>query len=268
VAQTSEASDPADGPPGTTEPLDVARAWATARVEGSFRDIYLTLISIIQGMALAYLIETIGADYSRLNLDQVGRAVLVFLFIVAVWQEYLIGSVMYAWIPGMIDSAAPFLIGASQGLMIATITGSSSEFLFFATCAAAAGTIGGFNYAHHAKAQRMHTSRQSQRVVAAHPKWSFRMALAGSILLGCLWAYTLMPLRQPHPAIFPWLGSLVFVAFFVSMYLRWVRPMYGPKTLAGTDRDTAPAHDGENSSSALQAPSSKAVPAGADDIGD
>ncbi|GIH09776.1 hypothetical protein Rhe02_78430 [Rhizocola hellebori] len=89
---------------------DQARRMALGRVQESFRDVYLTLISIIQGVALGYLIQTIGATYKEIDVDRAGRVVVVLVGIAVIWQEYLVGLMMFAWVPTVIDACrrSPF----------------------------------------------------------------------------------------------------------------------------------------------------------------
>jgi hypothetical protein len=148
---------------------------AVQRVEGSFRDAYLTLVSIIQGVALGFLVQVVGADYRSIGIDKAGRDTAIFLVIVAVWQEYAVGSTMYAWIPTSVDTLVPFLLGAGEGMMIAAVDGTISEFLFLTTLTWIAGFAVALNYAVHAALARLDTTRQSQRIlagtsaVATHP---------------------------------------------------------------------------------------------------
>jgi len=104
---------------------DPTRAEVVGRVEDSFRDVYLTLVSIIQGVALGYLVQVIGPDYRSLGVDHGARGAAIVAFIVAVWQEYMVGATTQAWIPGVLDSLAPFLIGVGEFLMISALSASS-----------------------------------------------------------------------------------------------------------------------------------------------
>jgi hypothetical protein len=51
--------------------------WARRRIEDSFRDIYLTLVSIIQGVALGFLAQAIANNYHGMTLDEAGRTFTV-----------------------------------------------------------------------------------------------------------------------------------------------------------------------------------------------
>ncbi|GAA4671411.1 hypothetical protein [Phytohabitans rumicis] len=204
---------------------DAAHAKAIERVEGSFRDVYLTLVSIIQGVALGFLIQAIGADYRDIGLDKAGRAVAAFLAIVVIWQEYAVGSTMYAWIPGPVDALVPFLLGAGQGVMIAALDAPIAEFLFLTILMWGTGFIAAINYAVHAKRARLATTRESQKVIALHPRTLPILDAIGLTGVICMLGYCLSGLPQPHPAVFSWLLVALIIGLVASAHWRWARPM-------------------------------------------
>jgi hypothetical protein len=208
-----------------TQDVDSAHAKAVKRVEDSFREVYLTLISIIQGVALGFLVQTIGTDYHNISIDKFGRTATIFVAIVLIWQEYSIGSTMYAWIPSSIDALVPFLLGAGEGMMIAALNGSIEEFLFFTTCTWAVGVIAGVNYAVHATRARLRTSRESQKILAIHPRTLPALDSAGLILTAAMFGYSVSQLPQPHPAVLSWLTATLPMVALASLYWRWTRPI-------------------------------------------
>ena len=48
-------------------------------------------------------------------------ALLAFLLIVGVWNEYMMGSTVFKWIPTLIDSLIPFAIGVAEISIILSI---------------------------------------------------------------------------------------------------------------------------------------------------
>jgi hypothetical protein len=113
------------------------------RIERSFREMYLNLISIIQGVAFGFLAEQVLAARTMGAGGWLAFGIC-FLMIVAVWQEYMVGSTTFAWTPSLLDTFVPFAIGVTEFLLIGAMTSSAAAFLtrlgiFLATGAAAYG---------------------------------------------------------------------------------------------------------------------------------
>lgn len=84
---------------------------------GSF---YLTLASIIQSLALAFLLQQvfgeIGRDWPPLAYWL--QSAVSFVIIVLVWHEYAMGAAAYSWMVDLIDSIIPFLFALTQYMII------------------------------------------------------------------------------------------------------------------------------------------------------
>lgn len=110
--------EPPSSPPASPVPstetlpasatLQPAPAIVAGRIKGMFAPTYLTLVSIIQGTALAVLAGQVEARY--LHFDAVAWvlvAVTVVVYI-AVWTEYVQVIATYIWLPDLTDGIAPF----------------------------------------------------------------------------------------------------------------------------------------------------------------
>lgn len=87
----------------TSTPTSVA-----ARLREQFAPAYLTLTSIIQGVALSTLVlrvEGLSAQFQLANWLLAAATLLAFLL---VWHEYLMQALAYVWMPTLVDSAVPF----------------------------------------------------------------------------------------------------------------------------------------------------------------
>lgn len=206
-------------------PSDPTRAEVVERVEESFRDVYLTLVSIIQGVALGYLVQVIGPDYRALGADQVARGAAVVAFIVAVWQEYMVGSTTQAWVPGILDSLAPFLIGVGEFLMISALGSPISDYLFFAVCAWSTGLLAEVNYFRRARAARSSVSRNSKAVIGVHWRTGPVIGAGGVAVAVLLWVWSLD--STTPAALLAALSILPGVVAVASAQARWTRPMRG-----------------------------------------
>jgi hypothetical protein len=219
--------DPSDGQADDAGPrpeVDPAVAEVTKRAGESFRDVYLTLVSIIQGVALGYLVQVVGGLHHHVGVDAAGRIVAVFVLIAAVWQEYMIGSTMFAWIPGVIDVITPFLLGLSEGLMIAAIEGSARSFLLLTACTFVIGYIAEVNYSVKAHASSFQLADNARHVISIHPRSGPALALLGVAVAFGLWGCALI-LPTSAVTFVVWLSAVPAVVFLASAYPRWTWPM-------------------------------------------
>jgi hypothetical protein len=201
---------------------EAALTWARRRVEESFRDIYLTLISIIQGVALGFLAQSIASHIHDLTADRVGRMVTVFLVIVVVWQEYMVGAVMFAWIPGTVDSLVPFLLGLCEGVMVATIDDTIAVFLLSYAFTTAVSLAAGANYWFQARQGHTLTSRMSQRVLPWHPASTALLSGIGVVFIGAMIVYSIH--YQPSPfavTVLAWASAILPSIFLATTRPRW-----------------------------------------------
>lgn len=86
---------------------------------------YLTLMSIMQGLALGYLLQVVAAEVTSrgsISILTTFQAIASLLIIIIVWHEYAIGTVLFRWKLDFLDSAIPFLFGIVQYIMIAAIS--------------------------------------------------------------------------------------------------------------------------------------------------
>ncbi len=91
-----------------------------ARIRGAFSTSYLTLLSIIQGTAFAALfakVQSLVTQHS-FHAPEVLMAIGLFLLIVALWNQYLIGTMLYNWTLQLTDSLLPFAFGVFEFAMI------------------------------------------------------------------------------------------------------------------------------------------------------
>ena len=68
-------------------------------IAGAFMQLYLTLISVVQGVVAGYFASVVNDVYSSLSVRQWILIGATFLQIVAIWHSYAIAIVISAWIP-------------------------------------------------------------------------------------------------------------------------------------------------------------------------
>lgn len=87
-------------------------------IPSSFSSFYLTLIGLIQGVALGLLATRVPTLLSSFSLIALLYVVLTFIVIVIVWHEYVLAAQEFWWKITWLDSLAPFLLGMGEFLMI------------------------------------------------------------------------------------------------------------------------------------------------------
>ncbi len=87
------------------------------RLKGQFAPAYLTLSSIIQGVALAFLAARVEATYTQFDAMDWLLTAATFVGFLAVWNEYLMQVLAFVWMPTLLDSLVPFAFLACELFM-------------------------------------------------------------------------------------------------------------------------------------------------------
>jgi hypothetical protein len=85
---------------------------------------YLTLVSIMQSLALGYLLQLVGGQLissGRISALVLFQSITSLTAIVLVWHQYAMGTIAYSWKLGMRDSTIPFIIGITEYSMVSAI---------------------------------------------------------------------------------------------------------------------------------------------------
>jgi hypothetical protein len=110
-----------------------------SHIKDSFTSIYLTVLSIVQGVALTSLAVVVADGYSEFTPVQWALVVLTFLILIIVWNHVTTDAMTWTWIPDFRDSAIPFLLGAFALYQTFAIVAGLGPWLFGmvvgATCA-------------------------------------------------------------------------------------------------------------------------------------
>ena len=87
------------------------------RLKSQFAPAYLTLTSIIQGVALAFLAARVEATYTQFDAMDWLLTAATFVGFLAVWNEYLMQVLAFVWVPTLLDSLVPFAFLACELFM-------------------------------------------------------------------------------------------------------------------------------------------------------
>lgn len=95
------------------------------RIEEALRSahsgFYLTLVSITQGLALGYLLQVAGGEFhlhGTIGVVTAAQYFVAMFFLVMIWHEYAMGTVLFNWRLGLVDSVIPFMFGVAEYFMI------------------------------------------------------------------------------------------------------------------------------------------------------
>jgi hypothetical protein len=119
-------------------------------IDHGFREMYLTLISIIQGVAFGFLAERMFNAHGATAEQKIAFAIC-FMMIVTVWHEYMVGSTIFTWTPTLLDSVIPFAIGMTEFQLIAGAQATTRSFLARLGVFLSVGTAAYANWLFHAR---------------------------------------------------------------------------------------------------------------------
>ncbi|HEX3270453.1 MAG TPA: hypothetical protein VHR15_07370 [Ktedonobacterales bacterium] len=157
----------------------------TNRLHGMFLPAYLTLMSVIGGVALAALNGEAQAhrQQNAITPTQWVLVLATFLLYLAIWNEYVMGVVIYVWFPSLLDAAFPFAWLIVELVLCYAIFGGVRGYLLAFAIAVAMGPL---NYLHISL--RVRRSHEDQLVIhrLLHKYRQFRFFVGPIIFLTIL----------------------------------------------------------------------------------
>jgi hypothetical protein len=112
------------------------------RLNDAFTPTYLTILSIIQAVALTDLATIVAAEYRQFTVVDWLLALLSFGVLIIVWNVYTIQGTIWRWIPDVRDAAMPFMVGALELFLNHAITLGISIWLLGLAGIATMGAVG------------------------------------------------------------------------------------------------------------------------------
>jgi hypothetical protein len=112
------------------------------RLNDAFTPTYLTILSIIQAVALTDLATVVAAEYRQFTVVNWLLALLTFAVLIIVWNVYTIQGTIWRWIPDVRDAAMPFMVGALELFLNHAITLGISIWLLGLAGIATMGAVG------------------------------------------------------------------------------------------------------------------------------
>lgn len=98
-----------DTPSDTDGPRDLLR-----RLKESATTTSLTLMSIVQGVALADLAGVVAAGYTHFSATQWLLVLPTFLLLIAAWNQVTMDTLAWVQVPDVLYAIVPFIVGAFE----------------------------------------------------------------------------------------------------------------------------------------------------------
>jgi hypothetical protein len=126
---------------------ETAQRDLTQRLKGSAGSMTLTLMSIIQGVALADLAAVVASGYAQFTPTQWLMVLGSGLAIIEAWNQVAMDALTWALMPDMGRSLVPFGVGAVELFLNHALDHSEQVWLIGVVCIIMASTLGiaGFN---------------------------------------------------------------------------------------------------------------------------
>ena len=112
------------------------------RMKDSFTSMYQTILSIIQGVALADLATFVVAKYSQFTIVHWLMVLTTFFLFIVIFNVYSIQSAVWDWIPDIRDESIPFVFGAIELFLNHMISMSMSLWFLGLAGISALGAVG------------------------------------------------------------------------------------------------------------------------------
>jgi hypothetical protein len=185
-----------------------------ARLREQFAPSYLTLTSIIQGVALSALVIRVESVGELLDLSGWLLVAATVLSLLLIWHEYLMQALAYVWMPTLLDSALPFAFLVAELFLTHFVYGNQRAWLLAATVSYTVGLAANVL----ARTQTDRDRRQNAGVVEAQRDYApvrLALAIAAIAILLAAWAfYDLLGLDQV-PALVS-AGALLLVLISIA----------------------------------------------------
>jgi hypothetical protein len=158
------------------------------RLRDQFAPSYLTLTSIIQGVALSALVIRVESVGELLDLSGWLLVAATLLSLLLIWHEYLMQALAYVWMPTLLDSAVPFAFLVAELFLTHFVYGGQRAWLLAAAVAFTVGLAANVL----ARTQTDRDRRQNAGVVEAQRDYApvrLALAIAAISILLAAWAF-------------------------------------------------------------------------------
>ncbi len=183
------------------------------RLKDQFAPAYLTLTSIIQGVALAFLATRVEATYVQFDATDWLMTIATFVLFLVVWQEYVMQVLAFVWVPTLLDVLVPFAFLACELFLAHFAYHDLRNWLLTFGLTCVVGAVAQFVTKAQARTL-VEENRDVARMLEFHGRYRAAFVGVSIVFCLCLWAlYDVLHLGQVHLAVA--LVVLVAVGVFV-----------------------------------------------------
>jgi hypothetical protein len=130
---------------GTTVTDESRQRVVHRRLKESYGPTYLTLLSIIQGVALGDLASVVASGQQHFTLVQWILTLNTFGVLIIIWNVFSAQSVLWDWIPDVRDGSVLFVVGALELFLHHAIVATMSIWLIALSLIGITGAVGTFH---------------------------------------------------------------------------------------------------------------------------
>jgi hypothetical protein len=112
------------------------------RLKESYGPTYLTILSMIQSVALGDLSFVVASGHQHFTFVQWVLTLNAFGVLIIIWNVFSVQSVLWGWIPDVRDATVPFVVGALELFLNQAIAATLSTWLIALSLIGIAGAIG------------------------------------------------------------------------------------------------------------------------------
>ena len=148
---------------------------------------YLTLMSIVQGVALSFFTEIVIKEYTGYSSSSWVMVMASLFVLVLTWFEYLKGVTLFVWRYDFIDSCIPFLFFIVEVCLIQTMSAKEGWWFFWMFMFCTLALIAFLNQ--YFKARKENENDNIRRFIGKkefRPMW---FSVGSAILFMCFWRW-------------------------------------------------------------------------------
>lgn len=156
------------------------------RMKDSFTSMYQTILSIVQGVALADLAAFVEGNYPQFTIVHWLMVLTTFVLFIVVFNVYWIQGAVWDWIPDVRDASIPFIFGALELFVNHTITLSLSLWFIGLAAISTLGAIGALHLV-----WRAHEEYENEELLGLLKKYHrlFFLYYVGAAATALMFAY-------------------------------------------------------------------------------
>jgi hypothetical protein len=210
---------------------DTATDQVAQRLKSQFAPAYLTLASIIQGVALSTLVMRVEATYPGFNAVAWLLTVTTFLVILDIWHEYLMMVLAYVWLPSLLDSIVPFAFVTAELFLAHFVFGNVRGWLLAYAGCYLVGIAAWFMQNAQVRS-RTDENRNVHDVLAAQDRFRGVLVVILAVLSLLAWAlYDVLQLGKVQlvVALVAFVGCVIFISSSIPFWNQFLNYALGKR---------------------------------------